>query len=273
MKNQASKYAMGLFKSDLSKLNSQLISDFESIIDGNCIYLPNFFCKKDDFSILLSLSEDMRNANSGMINWSKHFKYENPNFSKTFQMIIKKLEEHFDFEVYHTRINFYKDGRDWKPYHHDSHAYGNKQYREDFTVGVSFGASRELSFLHEDSDQVFSFPQNNGDIFAFTNTINKKFMHGVPKSTKVDIGPRFSIIAWGRRRNITDVIDLETNSNYEDVNEEHNNNEIEFKFTGNDIYNLVKNYIDKINKPIKDRKRTNKGRLQHSWHKSFKDKV
>ena len=37
-------------------------------------------------------------------------------------------------------MNFYQDQSDWKPFHHDSHAYGNKALREDFTVGVSFGA-------------------------------------------------------------------------------------------------------------------------------------
>ena len=48
--------------------------------------------------------------------------------------------------------------------------------------GASFGASRELQFLHEPSGQTFSFPQNNGDIFAFTSSVNQRFKHGVPKA-------------------------------------------------------------------------------------------
>jgi alkylated DNA repair dioxygenase AlkB len=67
-------------------------------------------------------------------------------------------------------------------------------------MGASFGDSRELEFLHEGTDARFKFPQNNGDIFAFTSDVNKKFMHGVPKASATK-GPRFSIIAWGRRRN------------------------------------------------------------------------
>ena len=41
--------------------------------------------------------------------------------------------EYFDVEVYASRLNFYRDGTDWKPFHHDSHAYGGKAKREDFT--------------------------------------------------------------------------------------------------------------------------------------------
>ena len=46
------------------------------------------------------------------------------------------------------------------------------------------------------SGQQFSFPQNNGDVFAFTTEVNKRFKHGVPKLVRGVGGPRFSIIAW-----------------------------------------------------------------------------
>ena len=58
-------------------------------------------------------------------------------------------------------------------------------------------------FLHEPSGQTFTFPQNNGDVFAFTSEVNKRFKHGVPKAAKSgQSDPRFSIIAWGRRRSV-----------------------------------------------------------------------
>jgi hypothetical protein len=44
--------------------------------------------------------------------------------------------------------------------------------------GASFGATRELSFLHEPSGHSFTFPQANGDIFAFNTDVNKRFQHG-----------------------------------------------------------------------------------------------
>ena len=77
-------------------------------------------------------------------------------------------------EVFATRLNFYRDGADWKPFHHDSHAFANGQ-KEDFTMGASFGAARDLAFLHEPSGQRFSFPQNNGDVFAFNSNANAAF--------------------------------------------------------------------------------------------------
>jgi hypothetical protein len=33
--------------------------------------------------------------------------------------------------------------------------------------------------------------------------VNQRFKHGVPKSTASRVGPRFSIVAWGRRRALT----------------------------------------------------------------------
>ena len=88
------------------------------------------------FSLLVHVSK-------GMVNWSKHLKHEDPDFSPTFQRIIATLAHFFDVEVYATRLNFYRNGADWKPFHHDSHAYGGKDLREDFTMGASFGASRD----------------------------------------------------------------------------------------------------------------------------------
>jgi hypothetical protein len=36
--------------------------------------------------------------------------------------------------VWRPRLNFYRDGKDWKPFHHDSHAYGGNGKKEDFTM-------------------------------------------------------------------------------------------------------------------------------------------
>ena len=92
-------------------------------------------------------------SGDGMINWSQHLKHENPDFSKTFNTIVDALGIYFDLHVYATRLNFYPDQTSWKPFHHDSHAYGGKKLREDFTVGASFGATRELEFKHMASGQ------------------------------------------------------------------------------------------------------------------------
>ena len=202
-KNDAIRFANRALRSEAAMVDGQLLADFESVLSGNAIYLPNFHASARDFSVLANLGMEMEHEaeRGGMVNWSKHLKHENPDFSETFQKVVDAMAEYFDVEVYATRMNFYRDGTDWKPFHHDSHAYGGRAQREDFTMGASFGGSRELIFLHEPSGNTFTFPQNNGDVFAFTSEVNKRFKHGVPKA-KSNNDPRFSIIAWGRRRSI-----------------------------------------------------------------------
>eukprot|EP00808_Paulinella_micropora_P000271 g45312.t1 len=203
IKNAARKYVGRLVRSERAQVNAQLQEDFQNVLQGQAVYLKSFFCAKSDFTLLQGLLQDLQaNAGSGMVNWSRHLKHENPDFSPTFRRIIATLAHYFDVEVYASRLNFYRNGGDWKPFHHDSHAYGGREQREDFTMGASFGASRDLEFLHEPSGETFSFPQHNGDIFAFTTEVNKRFMHGVPKASE-STGPRFSIIAWGRRTRLT----------------------------------------------------------------------
>ena len=73
---------------------------------------------------------------------------------------------------------------------------------EDFTVGASFGGQRSLEFAHVKSGMKFRFPQPSGAIFAFNSLVNKTFTHGVPAEPANSVGPRISIIVWGRRRSL-----------------------------------------------------------------------
>ena len=173
-----------------------------------------------DFRYLEQLAEDLEESRysttsskrkgeedfgGGVMNWSKHLKQENPEFSETFRTVVERMASYFDVDVYATRLNFYRDGSDWKPYHHDSHAFGANGRKEDFTMGASFGAQRALSFLHEPSASSFEFPQKNGDVFAFSSEVNAAMQHGVPRLSGHEqfvANPRFSVIAWGRRRSL-----------------------------------------------------------------------
>ena len=137
---------------------------------------------------------------AGLVKWSKHLKHEDPDFSPTFMKIIQQIGDYFDMDIFAKRLNYYRDGKDWKPFHHDSHAYAKGKGQEDFTVGASFGSERQLEFLHEPSGAIMAFPQRNGDVFAFDTAVNQKFKHGVPKAARG--GPRISIICWGRRRTL-----------------------------------------------------------------------
>lgn len=203
-KNEISKYVRKALKSEMAQLNGKLIKDSSLALEGHCLYLPSFFCSEEDLTLTTKLAEELeQHACAGMIQWSKHLKHESPQFSETFNEIIALMSRYFEVDVFASRLNFYADGTAWKPFHHDSHAYGSSGEKEDFTMGASFGASRKLAFLHVDSKKQFDFPQNNGDVFAFTSEANRLFQHGVPKSN-VQHGPRFSIIAWGRRRYLTE---------------------------------------------------------------------
>lgn len=140
-KNSITEFTQGIFKSEFSRLHGQLAQDFTKILEGHCFYLREFLCERLDFAILQSLTSDIDAKakesgpeGTGMINWSRHFKYENPDFSPTFQKVLSRLSQYFDVEIHATRLNFYPDATSWKPFHHDSHAYGAKGIKEDFTM-------------------------------------------------------------------------------------------------------------------------------------------
>jgi len=183
--NMAKLYANNLVTSNYDLVNS----NFDNVLK-NCIYMTNYICDKNDTGLFDQIMTELKENN--IVKWSKHYKYENPTFSPTFNKIIEKLSKDFNVDVKCTRLNYYKDGNDYKPYHRDSHV-----ENENFTLGCSLGSSRVLSFMHETSKKKFHFEQNNGDIFAFDDIVNKDFLHGVPRSN--DSGERISIILWGVR--------------------------------------------------------------------------
>ena len=222
MTNSIAKYATAILSggSESKRVDAGLSETVSKIVSGNAVYIEGFHCEEDDFRLLEQLAEDLEESRysttsskrkgeedfgGGVMNWSKHLKQENPEFSETFRTVVERMASYFDVDVYATRLNFYRDGSDWKPYHHDSHAFGANGRKEDFTMGASFGAQRALSFLHEPSASSFEFPQKNGDVFAFSSEVNAAMQHGVPRLSGHEqfvANPRFSVIAWGRRRSL-----------------------------------------------------------------------
>eukprot|EP00729_Bicosta_minor_P013036 gene13036-32258_t len=129
-RNLAGQYARKIMKGETALANPGLQNDYQLLVDGHAVYLQEFFGPKADFSLLTSLAHELeQHAGDGMINWSRHFKHENPDFSDTFKYIVKQISEYFSMDV-----------------------------------------------------------------------VNQQFQHGVPKENTHKSGPRFSIIAWGRRR-------------------------------------------------------------------------
>eukprot|EP00434_Breviolum_minutum_P006746 symbB.v1.2.005950.t2/scaffold351.1/size221948/1 len=113
-----------------------------------------------------------------------------PNLAKTLQ----KLSEIVNCEMQQWWANVYEDGSVGCEFHHDGHAEWN------VTVGASFGASRYLTFYHEETGAERSFLQRNGDIFAFDHSVDEKFMHGVYPVKDEAMGARISVIIMGRLR-------------------------------------------------------------------------
>mmetsp|Transcript_25815 Transcript_25815/g.65085 ORF Transcript_25815/g.65085 Transcript_25815/m.65085 type:complete len:327 (-) Transcript_25815:378-1358(-) len=244
LRNECGEIALRSFvKLPLSNIERDYSCDLKSCLIGGGIYLPGFFPdprnlvmdrilaevvaadwdENHDLAAQLEHPPEFRATASANPNlagggpgsttsnpktkaWSKHQVIENcRDKSVTFSQIIDALERFFDLEILATRLNYYQNQEHWKPFHKDSHAYGAGGKKEDFTVGVSFGAERMLEFVHDDcADFKFGFPQRNGDLFAFTDVVNSKFKHGVPKVPNGEKrGPRISIIGWGRRKCMT----------------------------------------------------------------------
>uniref|UniRef100_A0A6C0ECG9 Fe2OG dioxygenase domain-containing protein n=1 Tax=viral metagenome TaxID=1070528 RepID=A0A6C0ECG9_9ZZZZ len=191
-----------LFYLPKMKSNFDLVSnlnfDIKDVLYKGCIYLPNLICDKDDMALFNKLNNELINDYDKISDWSQHHKIDNPTDSKTFNNIVKCLENYFKINVLASRLNYYTQ-HDYKPFHHDSHAYSNG-LKEDTTIGLSLGGSRSLAFKHVESGQMFYFPQHNGDIFCFDHLTNQKFMHGIPKLKNTDIeNLRLSIIIWGKK--------------------------------------------------------------------------
>ena len=120
-----------------------------------------------------------------------------------FYLLFSQIAAYFNIaqKSVGTRFNWYKDSSDWKPFHHDSAAFNAERAKnQNITVGISFGATRELAFLHAKTGTKIYFPQTNGMLFAFGRDVNILWKHGVNalSQDKQDGKGRISIILWGQ---------------------------------------------------------------------------
>ena len=105
-----------------------------------------------------------------------------------------------DWFISATRLNWYRDSSEWKPFHHDAAAIKeDKAEQSNLTVAISFGLEREAAFEHAKTKTVMSMAAPNGSAYVFARDINMIWRHGilqVAPDKKVDQG-RISVIAWG----------------------------------------------------------------------------
>ncbi|CAE8638912.1 unnamed protein product, partial [Polarella glacialis] len=174
------------------------------------VVVPDFFCTRDDWQVYYDLLREMRDcqaageARSEWQSWHEgaHLLSQNPEGSATYQRILDRICEYFSIlpGTRGTRFNWYRDGADWKPFHHDSAAFNaDRAKRQNCTVGISFGASRELAFRHSTTGELIYFPQTNGMLFFFGRDVNLRYQHGINAlpAERQDGKGRISIILWG----------------------------------------------------------------------------
>ncbi len=202
--------------------------------DEHTFCLKECLCKQDDTTLFRKLYDNTSRGTTSSNNYepttgelASHFRQaymtksgyklvrpaiilsdvilQNPEYA-TLTGIIRQLVVRFQIsDPIRGLINLYRDGNDSTGFHKD-------QYHRDmnFTCGASLGGMRRIEFITEVSannggtttnggnSNSFSFPQYNGDVFAFSNYVNSKFRHGVPKEQHTT-GPRISIVVWGLR--------------------------------------------------------------------------
>lgn len=116
----------------------------------------------------------------------------------TFDLVIDRIKQFFSLSVKATRFNWYKDTSQWKPFHFDAAAVKPEIAAiQNFTVGVSFGATRDAAFEHAGVKTVVSVPQPDGCVYAFSKDTNIIWRHGILQDVPVRDEGRISVIAWG----------------------------------------------------------------------------
>jgi len=132
------------------------------------VVVPEFFCEEGNWDLYYKLVEEIRESNQekgeDWVSWHEgaHLIAKNYESSPTFKAIRDKIAKYFNIsnKSVGTRLNWYRDSSDWKPFHHDSAAFNPQRAKnQNITVGVSFGSERELSFLHAETGQRVYFPQ------------------------------------------------------------------------------------------------------------------
>ena len=124
------------------------------------IIVPGFGCDENDLTMYYKLVEEIRalsekQKSAKWVAWNEgcHLISKNPKNCPTYEAILKKMMNYFmidKVEKFSTRFNWYRDSSDWKPFHNDATAYkSNLRKYQNVTVGVSFGAERELAFIHK----------------------------------------------------------------------------------------------------------------------------
>eukprot|EP00930_Biecheleria_cincta_P045656 TRINITY_DN31466_c0_g1_i1.p1 TRINITY_DN31466_c0_g1~~TRINITY_DN31466_c0_g1_i1.p1 ORF type:complete len:933 (+),score=157.65 TRINITY_DN31466_c0_g1_i1:176-2974(+) len=112
------------------------------------------------------------------------------------QELVRRMSNFFGVHVEGWWVNHYSNGAAAKNMHRDG---WGRERGVNITVGASFGSARTLCFEAAEElvePRQLRRAQQDGDVFAFGEVVNKKYRHGVHAETVA--GPRISIILMGR---------------------------------------------------------------------------
>jgi hypothetical protein len=129
------------------------------------------------------------------LGWKKH--------SNTFNSILNRISDYFNIHIKATRFNWYVDTDQWKPFHFDAAAFDEeKRNSQNMTISLSFGCTRSIAlefaeFNKNKNQTTISLPVSDGEIYAFTNTTNDIWRHGILQEKEFKNEGRISIIVWG----------------------------------------------------------------------------
>lgn len=220
---------------------SSSTTSFLTLFRDHAFCLMSLMCAPDDMRLFNGLLSELEFKEAWMSGGSKFARpavigsQEVWNRSACYRECVRKLVTEFRLSnPIWTLTNMYRDAEDCARGHQDRHVRG-----VNFTCGASFGETRSLElWTCEEQERMkghdkgydkqsgaehgiprlavdmqslprkFTFPQKNGDIFAFSEFVNTNYYHGVPRENRV-CGPRVSLIIWGQRRGNTKTWDYE----------------------------------------------------------------
>lgn len=189
---------------------TSMVKYSKNIYPRDVILVNDLFGDYQDLTLYNKLLEEIRNTEGGEEGVFKLWHGDNhliaddkknwKDTCPTFGFVIERIREYFNMDIKATRFNWYRNSEEWKPFHHDASAIDPKKAaKQNFTVGVSFGLTRDIAFQDVESNKVVTIPLLNGQTYAFTRDINIEWKHGVPQlpPEKKSENGRISIIAWG----------------------------------------------------------------------------
>lgn len=198
-------------KSDMCvKFGDSSKETFDDVFCVNDVILVNNFLKQENKEVFNNLMSEIDNCakqnNELWKSWhgdthliaDDHIAWKEN--VPTFQNVINDIEKYFNFKTISTRFNLYQNSDDWKPFHHDAAAIKpHIAEKQNTTIAISFGATRETAFQFNDNKCVVSFPLKDNSVYVFGKDVNINWKHGIPQlpKEKYNEDKRISIILWG----------------------------------------------------------------------------